>query len=121
MKKLFACCLTALCLGGQPILAQDDPAEPSEPADTVTEILADPGFGTPCLSPECLQGLTRPGVDRMNVIVLSERNCRADLAGCRERPLETSTGWKPWTVVLITSAIAVLAAGSGYLLGRLSE
>lgn len=118
MKNLYVFCLMVLCLGSQPILAQNEPIDPEESAERMT---SDPGFGVPCLSPECLQGLTRPGVDRLNVIILSERNCRMDLAGCHGRSLETSTGWKPWTVVLITSAIAVLAAGSGYLLGRFLE
>lgn len=88
-----------------------DPTEPEKPVPTYVRM-------QPCLEGDFC--ITRDGLDRINTILQSEKDCRKNLKNCRDEMSKPppKQGWKTWEVVLLTIGVGVAAIGLGFGLGK---
>lgn len=72
----------------------------------------------------CLQGdfcIDRKGIDFINTIGKSEKDCRDNLAKCRKEKAKPpdNIGWEPSTVILVVSGIVLAVFAGGVVVGVL--
>ena len=63
--------------------------------------------------------ITRPEIDKINLVFDQERRCQESLTKCRDKPpiMQDNNGWDPMRVVIIGSAAIVGAFVGGAFLG----